>query len=100
MANQDYYGDAGGGSPAATAPKPGDEEDSSGGQTALLPKSIFGGKELKPGDKVEVTVARVREDAYEVEYSQAEEEQPQESAAAPEGGGDEGGGGSMAGMME
>lgn len=94
-----YYDDGGaGGAPQgaeATAP-----DEQAGGNTALLPKSLFGGKELKPGDTVTLKVSQVHEDEVAVEMSGDSEpaEQPQEQpqpaeAPAP------GGGGGMASML-
>lgn len=100
MRNRSYYDDSEGGAPTETPPEHADDGDSSGGRTTLLPKSVFGGRELNPGDKGEFEVVRVQEDAYEVTISESEEEQkPPQPEESPEGGGDEGGD-SMAGMME
>lgn len=60
---EDLYDDgAGMEEPGAVAPEaaPEPEKDSEGGAaTSLLPKDFFGGKELKPGVRCEVEVARV-----------------------------------------
>jgi len=93
----DYYSDGdGGGSPSAPAPESGGDGEAPNDQTALVPKAVFGGKELKPGDKCDIEVVRVHEDAYEVQGCEggAEHEysQPPAEAPAPDG--------SMASMME
>lgn len=60
--------------------------ESTGGKTALLPKSALTGQELKPGDEVTFKIVRVMDDQVEVEQagSQGEttEAPPQETAAA------------------
>lgn len=95
-----YYDDGGaGGAPAQPgADKAPDEQ--AGGNTALLPKSLFGGKELKPGDTVTLKVSQVHEDEIAVEVAESEPaEQPQEqsqpSEAQPPGVG-----GPMSSMLE
>lgn len=41
--------------------------------TALLPKSILGGKEFKPGEEVVLKIVHIYEDEVEVEYATGEE---------------------------
>lgn len=53
---------------------PGANEDAEGA-TALLPKSILGGKKFQVGDELVLKVVRLYDDEVEVEY-----------ASAPEGG--------------
>ena len=106
---EDNYDDSPTPPPAATkeagAPKDGGDDDD-GGKTSILPRSFFGGKDLKPGDKCEVTVSAVHENDVEVtpcdsgddesEEQPPDEEggdQPPDAAAAPMPG-------SMASMMQ
>ncbi|HUD74610.1 MAG TPA: hypothetical protein VMQ76_06010 [Terracidiphilus sp.] len=107
---KNYYGDDGA-QPAKPAAAPEKDDDSAGAgmETALLPKSLFHGKDLKPGDKCDITVVRVHEDQVEVEGCEGgeeDEEQPQEQGGAPAedagdagdaGGGDDSGSGGMYG---
>ncbi len=56
------------------APKTGDAEDTEtkedmGEATALLPKSVLGGKEFKPGEEVVLEIVHVYEDEVEVKYA-------------------------------
>ena len=96
-----YYDDADGGHGASAAEPSGDKEESTDSQTALIPKSFFS-KELKPGDKCDIEVVRVHEDAVEVKgcESTQDEEQPPEDAPAPSGDESGGDGGGMSSMME
>jgi hypothetical protein len=106
---KNYYGYEGA-QPAKPAAAPEKDDDSAGAgmETALLPKSLFHGKDLKPGDKCDVTIVRVLEDQVEVEGCEdegQEEQPPEEGEIQPpegggdggEGGGDDGGGGGMYG---
>lgn len=53
------------------SPKPEMENE---GVTALVPKSILGGKEFAPGDEVILKVVKVYGDEVEVAYASGEEE--------------------------
>lgn len=81
---ENYYEDA-------EAPEMENKEGSSGdNQTAVLPKSILGGKEFKPGDEVVLRIVNTQEDSVVVEYasesgSYDESEPAPEPAAAPGG---------------
>lgn len=60
------------------APKTGGAEDTEteedmGEATALLPKSVLGGKEFKPGEEVVLKIVHIYEDEVEVEYATGEE---------------------------
>jgi hypothetical protein len=45
------------------------EQDEKGEEkTALLPKSIFMGKDLKPGSRCEIEIVKAHEDEIEVKY--------------------------------
>jgi hypothetical protein len=84
----DYFDDA----PAGAAPKMEEKEESTKGETGILPKSLMGGKEFKPGEEIVLKVVAVHENDFEVEYShdESKEEQgsepPMEPAGAPGGG--------------
>jgi len=55
-------------------------ESARDGETALLPKSIFGNKELEPGAKCTFEVVKTYEDEVEVKYSkEAKAKSPLES---------------------
>lgn len=60
------------------------EEEDTGEATALLPKSVLGGKEFKPGEEVVLKIVHVYEDEVEVAYAtekpegEAEEEDEEE----------------------
>ena len=62
-----------------------------GGDTApagLLPKSIFGARELKPGDRITLTVGRVLDSEVEVtpsEEGESSELEETETPSAPMG---------------
>src|SRR5574342_131837 len=45
------------------------EEEDEGEATALLPKSILGGKEFKPGEEVVLQIKAVYDDEVEVAYA-------------------------------
>lgn len=52
--------------------KPEQEMEKEGGATALLPKSVLGGKDFQPGEEVVLKVVKVHEDEVEVEYATGE----------------------------
>lgn len=53
-------------------------------ETALLPKSIFGDKDLEPGNKCTFEIVKVHGDEVEVKYSH--ESEPKEEEQTLEGG--------------
>lgn len=55
------------------------------GETALLPKSILGGKEFNPGDEVVLKIVGMHEDEVEVSYAS------EKSGSAEKPGADDGG---------
>lgn len=55
-------------SPEPSAPKPKAERKESEQETALLPRSIFGQKELKPGKECKFRIVATYDDEIEVEY--------------------------------
>lgn len=66
---EDLYSDQGSSEPYQAEAEPSDES----GKTALLPKSFFGGKDLRPGTACAVRVERVLEDQIEVSYAHSGE---------------------------
>lgn len=86
--NEDNYSD----SPDTSAAAPAAEKEDSGGQTALLPKSICPG--MKPGDEMVLKITAVHDDQYQVSYA-PEESHEAASPESPQGGGDA----EMASMM-
>ena|SRR6185295_13780135 len=64
-----YYPDDGGdeSAPAETETRGG--EESMEGETALLPTSILGGKEFKPGDEVVLRIVHMGDGEVEVAYA-------------------------------
>lgn len=106
--SEDLYGDAS--APAATSDQPASKDgDDDGTSTSILPRSFFAGKDVKVGDKVEVTVSAIHENDVEVAPTDAggdDEEAPDDSrepsetpppAASGDDGGDDGG---MSSMMQ
>lgn len=49
-------------------PKEESTEDESGDETALLPKSFFGGKPIEPGTKCQIEIVHGYDDEVEVKY--------------------------------
>lgn len=45
------------------------EKEDTGEASALLPKSVLGGKEFKPGEEVVLKIVHVYEDEVEVSYA-------------------------------
>ena len=86
--------------PAKTA----ETEEPSEGQTAILPKSILGGKEFKPGEEVMLKIVALHDNDVEVEYApekgseEGQEGAEEEMASPPDKGGAPGG--EMAALME
>jgi hypothetical protein len=78
--SEDNYDDSPTPPPAATPDKsaPQDDDDD-GGKTSILPRSFFAGKDLKVGDKCDVTVTAIHENDVEVapcDPSDKEDDQP------------------------
>lgn len=107
--SEDLYGDAQ--PPAATSDAPQSKDgDDDGGSTSILPRSFFAGKDLKVGDKCDVTITAIHENDVEVEPCEGgekdedEEDPPKDysdEAPPPAAGGDSGGDdGGMSSMME
>lgn len=65
----DYYPDADAKGDEMPMDKGGMDESEDGGQTALLPKSVLGGKKFDVGDEVVLKVTHVYEDEVAVEYA-------------------------------
>ena len=51
-------------------------------ESALLPKSLFGGKEPKPGEEFVFKVVQVHGEEVEVEYATGSEKKDSENMAA------------------
>jgi hypothetical protein len=101
MPNPNYYDDGDGGGDSQAQPNPGaDPKDEGGEQTPLLPKSAFGGKEPKPGDRCEFEVVTVHEDEVAVKYVPGEESEDKPPEDNPEPAEAPGGGGEMSSMLE
>lgn len=52
------------------------ETETEGGQTALLPKSVLGGKDFEPGEEVVLKIVKVHEDEIEVQYAPEKAKEP------------------------
>lgn len=82
----DYYEDGGSEGQPAEVGKP----DSDHGQTCLVPKSLFGGKDVEPGMKCDIEVVAVHGDEVQVKgcgYGEKPEapEEGGEKAPVPSG---------------
>lgn len=103
---ENYYADAEMPQAQSAAPQSESEpemEDQGDSETAVLPKSVLGGKEFKPGDEVVLEVTQVNEDSVVVRYASGEDESGEEGGeygGPPEGAGPPAGAGGMASMME
>lgn len=64
-----------------------EEERSTDGETALLPKSIFSDKTLEPGSTCKFEVVKVHGDEVEVKYVKEEEPEPEADMMASSMGG-------------
>lgn len=73
---ESYYGDDEAGPPEAGKGMEGgersDKSDTGMDETTLVPKSMFEGKELKPGDEFYFTVVSIHENEVEVSYKHDE----------------------------
>lgn len=56
------------------------KEDKDEGATALLPKSVLGGKEFKVGEEVVLKIVHEYEDEVEVAYATEKAKEPTEKA--------------------
>lgn len=70
--------DEGAEAPPAESAAPGEKPEGEGeeGATALIPKSVLGGKEFEPGQEVVLKVVRVHGDQVEVSYASETPETP------------------------
>jgi antitoxin component of MazEF toxin-antitoxin module len=85
---ENYYADAEAPAPqaASTPAEPAEGKEESGdSETAVLPKTVLGGKEFKPGEEVMLEVVQVNEDSVVVKYA-SEKPKEEEPAAEPKGG--------------
>lgn len=74
--------------PEAENPEAEDTEENE--STALLPKSVLGGKTFKPGEEVVLEIVHVYEDEVEVKYAKEKPEgetEPEEETEDMMGGG-------------
>lgn len=89
----DYYNDSSGESdmpPESTSEKESPEENDPGDEkTALIPKSVTGGKDFEVGDEIVLEVVAVHEDELQVKYAsekggkeEKDEEEPSMSRAS------------------
>lgn len=99
----DYYSDEG--ETPNTREEPAKETDAEG-KTALLPKSFFAGRDMKPGQHCDIEIVRVHPEEVEVKYVEMSDEKEEkgegEGEAPPQAppGPMMGEGGGMAGMYE
>jgi hypothetical protein len=61
-----------------------DKPDTGMGETTLVPKGMFEGKDLKPGDEFYFTVVAIRGEEVEVSYKH-EDEKAEADTETPEG---------------
>ena len=81
-----YYGGGDEGAEASSdtlGRKDMDKSEDSGSETCLVPKSMFQGKSLKPGDEFYFKIVHLYEDEAEVEYSKGDEK-PKKETDTPE----------------
>ncbi len=75
-----------GGKPDESKPKSVDEQESES-PTALIPKSILGGKKFEPGEEVVLKIVADHGEEMEVEYATekpGEKEEPMKEKPAPD----------------
>ena len=65
----DYYDDKTDSAEAEPKTAAEDRNEDSSEQTALIPKSILGGKDCQPGEELAMKVVHVYEDEVEVEFA-------------------------------
>lgn len=97
---EDYYND---GPPAAAAPggdQPEAKEGDEGGQTFIVPKSAFGGRELKPGDKCDIEVKAVHENDVECIPCEGHEDEENNEGDTPAPDAEPAAPGGMSSLME
>lgn len=84
-AANDYYSDAAATEPTMPAKEPEPAEGEGDNETTIIPKAVLGGRECKPGEKLEFEVTDVMEDSVAVKFSgyQEEEEPETETAEIP-----------------
>ena len=95
--SEDYYDDSPAPAAAAGGDKPEAKEGDEGGKTFIVPKSAFGGRDIKPGDKCDIEVKAVHENDVECAPCEGHEEGGDEGAEAPPAPAPEGG---MSSLME
>lgn len=87
----DYYSDAAAppAEPTVPEPEPEGKEGESDSGTAVLPMSVLGGKEWKPGEEIVLQIVQMNEDGAVVKYASekgGEEKATPVEAPAPGGG--------------
>lgn len=84
-ANEDYYG---GSSPSTTDDAPASDDSSSSdkmdAETSLLPKSMFGDKDLEPGHICKVEIVKTYGDQVEVKAVPGDYGDDENAEAAPD----------------
>lgn len=100
---ENYYSDAAPAeapAPAAPEAEPKDK-DGSDSQTAVLPMSVLGGKQWKPGDEIMLEIVQMNEDGAVVKYASEKggEEEPETKMSSMEEGGGDNPGNPMSKMM-
>lgn len=85
----DYYNSGGDAAPSEAQAEPMEKPESEeGDQTALIPKTLFAGKDFKVGDEIVLKIVHLYEDEAEVEYASepSKEEKPKSTMEEAEGG--------------
>jgi len=85
MPNDYYPAPEEGTEPSSTIPPPKDEQgDTEEGASALLPKSVLGGQDFKPGEEVVLQIKHVYSDEVEVAYAPKKPEEKTKSTMSPD----------------
>lgn len=97
MPGQDYYNDD-----DAQAPESQPQEDSSmaDDQTTIIPRSLFGQDDVKPGDTINLKVEKVDQDEVVVSKAEQDEDQQPEEPQHMNDEGPQAPPGSMGSMMD
>ena len=85
----DYYNSSDEAAPSEAQDKPAEKtDDSESEQTALIPKTLFAGKDFKVGDEIVLKITHLYEDEAEVEYASepSKEDKPKSQMEESEGG--------------
>lgn len=99
--SENLYDDAPAAAAGAAPGKPEAKEGDEGGDTFIVPKSAFGGREVKPGDKCDITIKAVHENDVECSScASGDEDEEQHDNDNPELDGPAPAPSEMGGMME